>query len=404
MTDDSINKKHTWLDKVFQNNTRPYILLFIFSAIIFTPLIYKLSTIGGDYIAHLKWASDMENNGTLMLPHPLYHLMAILTKNILSVNYAIASTIIIVSAIYLLAILNYRILNQYTSIKTATLVSACMLLVTPLQVLSVFDHHFYFGYVGVTIYHSPTMLLLKPLALIAFCYTLKSFTETSSNTIKRGALLALALFLCGISKPNFLIIILPALIIFLIATHQLKNSLKSAYIYWAFFLPTLLVLSLQFLHTYFYQSLSIETANEESHVLFLPFESMAHYSKHLFIKLILSIAFPLLVLYYYPKEFIKDKALLLASLCLLMGLILTYFFSESGYRMYSGNFWWSGQIGLYLSFLFSAAFLLKNKEAFTTEKSEIKKYKRCVILFFAHTAFGSIYYCLELFFRYQKFW
>ncbi|AGL83965.1 MULTISPECIES: hypothetical protein [Pseudomonas] len=404
MTDDNISETYPAPDKNRQHHTRAYFILLAFTFITFTPLIYKLSTIGGDYVAHLKWASDMEDNGTLMLPHPLYHLLTILTKNILSVNYAIASTIIIVSAIYLLAILNYKVLSRYTSAKTATLVSVCLLVASPLQILAVFDHHFYFGYVGLTIYHSPTMLLLKPLALIAFCYTLKSFTETSGNTLSRGTLLAISIFFCGISKPNFLIIILPALILFLIATQQLKSSLKSAYIYWAFFLPTVFVLSLQFLHTYFYQSLSIETANEESHVLFLPFESMAHYSKYLFIKLILSIAFPLLVLCYYPKEFIKDKALLLASLCLLMGLILTYFFSESGYRMYAGNFWWSGQIGLYLTFLFSAAFLLKNKEAFTTTISNVKKYKRCVILFFAHTAFGALYYFLELCFRYQKFW
>ena len=127
MTDDNISETYPAPDKNRQHHTRTYFILLAFTFITFTPLIYKLSTIGGDYVAHLKWASDMEDNGTLMLPHPLYHLLTILTKNILSVNYAIASTIIIVSAIYLLAILNYKVLSRYTSAKTATLVSVCLL-------------------------------------------------------------------------------------------------------------------------------------------------------------------------------------------------------------------------------------------------------------------------------------
>lgn len=381
-----------------------YIALLLISVVMFTPLISKLSLVGGDYIAHLKWAGEIEKHGKLLLPHPLYHILVILVKNIFSIDYVKSSTIVVVFAIYFLAILNYRLLAKCSSPLIAVLFSICLLVVTPLQVIYFIDGHLYFGYVGITVYHSPTMLLLKPLSLIAFCYVLKAATSTSESDLPNGIAFALSLFVCGVSKPNFLIIILPAFLMFLIVTCKLKSMLTRRYIYGAFFLPVFLVLGLQFFHTYYYQGLSLGTGNDESHVVLLPFESMGHYSSFLTVKFFLSIAFPLIVFLCYSKEFVKEKALILSSACLLMGLVLTYFFAESGYRLYAGNFWWSGQIGLYLTFLFSLVFLLENAKKFTIKKIDKIKYVLCLVMFFAHTAFGIFYYRQELLFSYAQFW
>lgn len=384
-------------------NLIAYTALLVISIVIFTPLISKLSTIGYDYITHLKWASEMEENQKLILPHPLYHLLVILGKNILPIDYIQSSTVVIVLSIFFLAVLNYRILNRYTSIKTAILFSTCLLLVTPIQLFYFIDNHLYFGYIGISIYHSPTMLLLKPLSLIAFCYALKSATSTSKNDLPSGIAFALSLFFCGISKPNFLMIILPAFIVFLFLIRQLKPTLKHTYIYGAFFLPIITVLSLQFFQTYFFQDLSQATGNMESHIAILPFETMSYYSGFLIPKFFLSIAFPLFIFLCYPKKFIKDKAIIFSSCCFFMGIILTYFFAESGYRMYDGNFWWSGQIGLYLVFLFSLAFLFENIKELTKKSADKIKYFLCLTLFFLHTAFGVFFYRQELLFS-SKFW
>ncbi|WP_208644361.1 hypothetical protein [Pseudomonas wadenswilerensis] len=381
-----------------------YLTLLVISVVIFEPLINKLSTIGGDYVAHLKWASEIEEYGKLILPHPLYHILVIFAKNLLTIDYVAASTLVILLAISLLAILNYRILATSVSMPTAILFSVCLLLVTPLQAFFVADNHLYFGYIGITVYHSPTMLLLKPLSLIVFCYALKAADRPAEGQRLHAMAFAFAVFICGISKPNFLLIILPAFVLFLLITQQLASTMQRPYIYGAFFLPTLLVLSLQFFHTYFFQGLSVGTGHEESHVLFLPFETFSHYSGFLIGKLFLSIAFPLLVLLFYPKASAKNKALILAFLCLLMGMILTYFFAESGYRMYAGNFWWSGQIGLYLAFLFSLTFLLGNMKSLTTTLLDKIKFGLCIAVFFAHTTCGIFYYRQELLFGYMQYW
>ena len=384
-------------------NLIAYVALLAICIAIFEPLISTLSANAYDYVAHLRWASEIEEGKKLILPHPLYHLLAILAKKAFLISYAQSSTIVIVLAIFFLSALNYKILAESAPKLIAILFSVCLLLVTPLQLFFPIDQHLYFGYIGISIYHSPTMLLLKPLSLLAFCYALKSANSTSNNDLPSGIALALSLFFCGISKPNFLMIVLPAFVLFLLATHRLKPALTSKYIYLSFFLPTFTVLGLQFFQTFFLQDLSQGTGNAESHIVVMPFETMAHYSSFLLPKFILSIAFPLLVFLCYPRSFIQDKALTFSSFCLFIGLILTYFFAESGYRMYAGNFWWSGQMGLYLVFLFSIAFLFKNAKALTTKKIDKAKYSLCIALFFLHAAFGVFFYRQELLF-YAKFW
>jgi len=380
-----------------------YVALLAICIAIFEPLISTLSANAYDYVVHLKWASEMEESQKLILPHPLYHLLSILAKKLFFISYAQSSTIVIVLSIFFLSALNYKILTENAPAIIAILFSVCLLLVTPLQLFFPIDQHLYFGYIGISIYHSPTMLLLKPLSLLAFCYALKSANSTSNNDLSSGIALALSLFFCGISKPNFLIIVLPAFVLFLLVTHRLKPVLTNKYIYLSFFLPIFTVLGLQFFQTFFFQDLSQATGSTESHIVVLPFETMAHYSNFLFQKLILSIAFPLLVFLCYPRSFIQDKAVILSSCCLFMGLVLTYFFAESGSRMYDGNFWWSGQMGLYLVFLFSVAFLFKNTKALTQKKIDKAKYSLCLALFFLHVAFGVFFYRQELLFN-AKFW
>lgn len=384
-------------------NLVSYGLLLAISIVIFAPIIRELSAVGNDYIAHLMWAREMEETQKLMLPHPLYHLLVILAKNIFSLNYIDSSTVVIVLSTFLLAVLNYRILLKHTSRAVAILFSTCLLIVTPLQLFYFIDQHLYFGYVGINVYHSPTMLLLKPLSLIVFCYALKSATSPSKNELPSAIAFAASLFLCGIAKPNFLMIVLPAFVVFLFLIGKLKPMLSHTYIYRAFFLPIFMLLSLQFFQTYFFQELSKGTSNEESNITVLPFETMAHYSSYLIPKFLLSIAFPLFVFMCYPKTFIKDKAVIFSSCCFLMGIILMYFFAETGYRMYSGNFWWSGQIGLYLVFLFSVAFLFENHAKLTSNTTGKIKYAICILLFFMHTAAGIFYYRQELLFN-SRFW
>lgn len=381
-----------------------YITLLFVVVVVFTPLISRLSTIGFDYITHLRWASEMESQGKLILPHPLYHVLVIAAKNLFTINYIESSTVVILCAIFLLAVLNYRILVEFASTKSAVLLSLCLLVVTPIQLLYFVDQHLYFGYIGVTIYHSPTMLLLKPLSLIAFCYVLKAESSTSENTLRSGSLLALFLVLSGISKPNFLMIILPAFVVFLFVIGRLRPMLKQRYIHLAFFLPVISVLAVQFIQTYLEQKLAKSTGGVESNIAFMPFVTMSYYSKFLFYKFFLSVAFPLTVLLCYARLVIKDKPLVLAFICLGMGASLSYLFAENGHRLYDGNFWWSGQIGLYLAFLFSLVFLLRNRHVLTSSGFGRIKYAICFALFFAHTAFGIFYYRQELLAPYAKFW
>ncbi|VVM93742.1 hypothetical protein [Pseudomonas fluorescens] len=396
-------RKHQNESQARIKNYISYAVLLTACVLLFVPLISSLSAIGGDYKLHLQWAGEIETSHIINLPHPLYHILAILVKTALATNYIQASTIVIVASIFFLAILNYRILLSHTSPSIATAFSLSLLIITPIQLFYFTDHHLYFGYIGISIYHSPTMLLLKPLSLLVFYYTLKSSDGSSINKWPIGVALALSLFFCGISKPNFLIVVLPAFLAFLLLTGKFKLTLSRAHIYLCFFLPILTVLSLQFFQTFVLQDISKVTKDAENHIVFMPFETVSHYSSYLLPKLLLSITFPLSIFLLYPKQYIKDNEVIFALLCLFIGATFMYFFAESGGRMYHGNFWWSGQIGLYLTFLFSVSFLLKNFDTLTRTRYEKTKYAICFCIFFLHFLSGVFFYNQELFF-YSKHW
>ncbi|WP_218574940.1 hypothetical protein, partial [Pseudomonas sp. GXM4] len=108
-----------------------YFVLLAFCTLMFVPLISSLSVIGGDYKLHLQWAEEIEKSHIINLPHPLYHVLVILAKSILSINYAESSTIVVVASIFFLAVLNYRILIANASPSIATILSLSLLIVTP---------------------------------------------------------------------------------------------------------------------------------------------------------------------------------------------------------------------------------------------------------------------------------
>lgn len=379
-----------------------YFVLLAFCTLMFVPLISSLSVIGGDYKLHLQWAEEIEKSHIINLPHPLYHVLVILAKSILSINYAESSTIVVVASIFFLAVLNYRILIANASPSIATILSLSLLIVTPIQLFYFIDHHLYLGYIGISIYHSPTMLLLKPLSLLVFCYALRS-ADGPAYEWPIGVALALSLFFCGISKPNFLIVVLPAFLAFLFITNRLRILLSRAHIYIWFFLPILAVLGLQFFQTFILQDISKVTKDAENHIVFMPLETVSHYSEFLLPKLVLSVAFPLVTLLLYTREFAKDDRLIFSSCCLIMGSAFMYLFAESGSRIYHGNFWWSAQIGLYLTFIFSIDFLIRNYKEFTNNTPRAIKYFACFVVFFLHLGFGFFYYKQELV-NYSKFW
>ena len=57
------------------------------------------------------------------------------------------------------------------------MLAGSMTVITPVLALVSVDHEYYYGYIDLANYHSPTQLLLRPLALISFIFVCRVFEK-----------------------------------------------------------------------------------------------------------------------------------------------------------------------------------------------------------------------------------
>jgi hypothetical protein len=119
-------------------------------ALFFTPLIIRLtdSSLGlqDDYVGHTNLAAKMLADHTLLTPHPLLQMAIILVKQVFSISFMSACTIVVLFAIAATAALLFSILKQVADSQwIAAVLSISLLLAAPFTALFPLDHHLYFG-------------------------------------------------------------------------------------------------------------------------------------------------------------------------------------------------------------------------------------------------------------------
>jgi hypothetical protein len=227
-------------------------------------------------------------------------------------------------------------------------------------------------------YHNPTIILLKPFAILQFIFAYQCFYETARIKNWQIILFALLSALCTFIKPNFAICILPALAVFSGYRILRREYLNYQALFWGLGLPTLGVLIWQFILTY--------QTDKTGSVIFLPLVVMSIYSKYLGWKLLLSILFPLALLIVYFEQVTRDTRMILAWLTFGFGAVFIYFFAESGERILDGNFGWSGEITALMLFAVSTLFYLD------VASRSSKMTKLLAGLWSLHVVFGVLYY------------
>jgi len=97
----------------------------------------------------------------------------------------------------------------------------------------------------------------------------------------------------------------------------------------------------------------------------------------------------------YFQKTRQDLSFNLAWLTFIFGAFYTYFLAESE-RVTDGNFIWSGQITLFMLFVVSAVFFLRQiyepGKGFTFSRAAII----CIVIWMLHVASGVLWYATEL--------
>ncbi len=373
------------------------IVLIFLALIVYLPMAYIQSYIltraMADFPAHIAWAEQIKKSMNVPFyvilkqagdAHAGWQVLLLLFNALFGLPFQTANLAAVVLCEVVTALLLWQwfwplLRAKYPAIWKQAVIILGIGMATPISALWFVDHKFYLGYIGITSYHSPTIILLRPLALLQFLYALRCFEPRRTSKIE---LLGMAMIsmLAAFAKPNFAIDLLPAMTILGLQRMLQRRNVDLAAFLAGFALPTLFVLTGQFLITY----------QRESGIIFAPFTVMSHYSGFLLPKLLLSILFPLLVTIIYRRRVWHDAHMRLAWLIFVFGGFYTYFLAEGGPRLYDGNFGWSGEIGLFVLFAAASWFFLSLPESSGKSKWLLR------FVWLGHVAVGVMYYAYFL--------
>ena len=362
-------------------------VLAIFSPLIYSETHFKAGTVTSDFPAIIEFAQHLQqgagNVPGFAVAHPGWELLLVLANSLFGVSFRTSAFLVTLFSILAAALVLYfwfePILRaRGTPLWLGVVAAIGLNLVTPLSILASVDRKYYLGYIGIISYHNPTIILLRPLALLQFIFAFGCFQQAGSSIWRQTGIAAAVTLLATFAKPSFAICLLPVLSL-MVAYRWLKNQpINWRLFIFGFFVPTIAMLAWQFLVAY--------GSPEKSGIFFYPFGVMAGLSSFLWIKFILSILFPLLVTVLFFPEATRDIRMVLAWLVFLLGAFYSYFLAEGPPRTLDGNFIWSAKIALLVLFCVTTLFLL--------ERIKTIRWKAilCGVVWGLHVAFGLIYY------------
>jgi hypothetical protein len=368
-----------------------FVLVLVSAALVFSPIVYSqiyIATIT-DFGPHLEWAQNIFSAPQTLPPsliaHSGWQWLVALIHNISNRGWHGSALLVTLGSVLASVGLMYLILRKYCKPLLAGSLSNALMVIAPLMIFLPFDHLWYIGgYVWPNTYHNPTVLLLKPLAILQFWYSYRAL-EGRNFSWPVVLLMALGSLAAAFAKPSYIICLLPALFILVIIYWIKKKPMSLGAIAFGIVLPSVAILLWQYLLTY--------SSNSDSQIVFAPFAVMKLHSGNLLPKFLLSIVFPVIVSVVYWKETFVNAKMLLGWLSFGIGSAYFYFLAEMGPLFTHGNFGWSAEITLFL--LFAACVLLIAEKKLPPENS----FRRWLILAsgFMHVYFGVFYYFFVFF-------
>lgn len=370
--------------KVLQEVTVILLLIAVTTAVLLPVTLESVlvQTVIGDNIVHRDLAEQMYTTGVLPTPHFAYQALLIgvhlISRNSDWIMSAAAANLIAqllsVTVVYLglrgsIAALTLTAQRRWLARLICAALALGLIIVTSpfplLEWLGIEINPLLLGTITPTTYHNPTILLHRATALALFlfisAYALKGEDSESSrpNSLVLIGLGAAITVTCGISKPNYLLAVLPALILWLGWRWLRKEAAEWRVAVFGVILPGILFLAWQYYFTYLNPTENLAGSS----IIFAPFEAVLTISGSLLTEMILpfavSLIFPAVVYLANWRAARHDRALNFAWLTFIVGASHMYLFAETGWRLTHGNFFWSAYVTLFVLFFASARFALR---------------------------------------------
>ncbi|HHH37677.1 MAG TPA: hypothetical protein ENK77_03580 [Epsilonproteobacteria bacterium] len=282
-------------------------------------------------------------DGIYYIPHPLWHIGTYYLSHLLKVEYGIAASIFTAFLVTLYAMIIYKIAQSLDENKEDYakwfLITLISLTIGPMFIVSL-NSRIYMGPGSPSIWHNVTLLMVKPLALLSVYYTIRFFT---SNQLYYSVLAAIVTIVSIFAKPNFIIIFLPALVVFIL----LKRSFEKRKLLFALVVILFSVASLAYQFTHEFGK------GKDSSIIFDFLGVWSIYTPSVTVSVLMALGLPFLITLFNYQSVKKNEYIKFSWLLVLFAFILFACFAEGGERYSDGNFSWSWHLSLSFIYLFT---------------------------------------------------
>lgn len=392
------------------NRVQKSLIILSFAVILIFGIEIYLQLPVGDYQHHLNWAKELADKGYIyrppnnlfqnlvvitrpLLPFRIFTTISPYIKNIIDKrSYDMVALLLMMAALIVTAWVIYKRFKDIQDESGKKQVSWWLvgLTLVPMLVGPIFfftmPERTYLGYITGNVYHNPTVILLRPLAITVFFIGFQQlYARPAWKPIALGAVL---LALATQAKPNFTLTFLPAIALYALFDLKRFRSINWWYVFIALALPAAVILAEQYFMTY--------TGSNGDSIILAPFQAILRYVPNIGTELLfilLSILFPLAFTILYRQQLRGEGTITLAWLNFLVGLAIALLFTEVE-EQHALNFWWGPMVGLYILFIETIGQSLKHGVFNFREKDKLVIKLSLTGILLLHLICGAIYYVI----------
>jgi hypothetical protein len=358
-----------------------------------------------DFLGYVWLLEEWQETGFLPRPHLLYPFSVIVVNGFLPGNrlelasrlVAVLYSVLHVAVLYVVFWRRLSPTNPTARWRWAVIFSLSLFVVTPLTFTINWDN-WVLGYMAMT-HNGPPMIVLRPFLIPAFLLTLTLFQDDSQR-IGRQNLLLLAAFsiIASMTKPNYLLAMLPTVGLFALFRLVRRQSLKWADTIWGIFIPSVIILAVQYVMVYVTDIATLENQSP-SQLAIMPFEVFRLHAevtnpfsdRFLFLKFVASLLFPLVVYVAYFQKARRSLMFNVAWVFFLINAFFNYMVVETGDTIRQ----WNGQIGFTVFFAVATLFLIQENRDDLTQRLSASGSVRlyiALLVFTLHVSIGMMWY------------
>jgi len=364
-------------------------LVAIAAGAVFGAIAGTMFLTSGDFKFHLDIAKRFSESGRPAVPHFLFHgATAVVYAVLPGASLAAAGTLVMAAAYFLTGGVAYAMF--WRRLRESRLAAPLWLAVATLATLIAqpitMAPGYTLGYLWPEPYTSPTYSMMKPFALAGFAATAWFLARRRAPSVGIVLLFALVSIASGLSKPNFIICLLPAAA--LLTTYRIwrRQPVSTAALVVGLFVPAAAIVAWQIFASFAVGG-DADAAMYQDSVSWAPLKFMRHWATGLTAKFVASTLFPLTVTAAYWPQARRDTLLQCGWLCFGFGAFYSYALAETR-NFHTGNFVWSGYITVFT--LFVAAAVVWLREAAAAEgKWPVGRALVCGAGFALHVASGA---------------